>query len=436
MAAMRPSTATVLALLATALAAQTPGTLVVAARASATQGTILLEVDFATGTPLPLPSFASAASAALAIAVDPIDRSLLLALDNGTATDVVRLRRSGPAFTETALGSVPGAASAILVDQAGDVVVLVGSATGGVFRVSRHGGATTTIRSLPHASAVATPGGPAWGGLLALSGAAGPPVVDPGVGYLDFTNGQFAAPPTFFAGYTPRAITGIVDMATGVPRHILAHDDGTLALAMPMVTPQPTPLATTPALPPGGSARLLGEGGLGAMLLGDARHPFVHTFDPFAALAGSIPLVPVAGPLPGLPVDFALVPDVQASSQPFGYGCGTAAELQAWAANGPPTLGNAAFTIDLGQAVPGQLAVLALGFTELPGIPLPNGCLVHVLPAATAFHVPGGPGFVSQPLPIPNQPAFADTLLFAQWFQLDFGVPAVTSRVLALRVGP
>jgi hypothetical protein len=172
-----------------------------------------------------------------------------------------------------------------------------------------------------------------------------------------------------------------------------------------------------------------------AVLLGDVRHPFLYTFAWTNALAGSVVLSPVGGPQFGDPVDCAFLPDASAAVLRVGSGCGVAAELAAWTANGPPQLGNASFTIDLAQAVPGQGAIVALGFDELPGVPMANGCLLHVLPLAVAFQVANASGDASQPLPIPASPSFTGTLLFAQWLQLDSGVPALTSRLLALHVG-
>jgi hypothetical protein len=145
-------------------------------------------------------------------------------------------------------------------------------------------------------------------------------------------------------------------------------------------------------------------------------------------------LTAIAGPLPGDPVDYALLPGPQAELLRFGRGCGSSAELFI-GGSGQPRLGNGAFAIGLAQGLPSQGALLAIGFDELVGATLPNGCFVNVLPAATAFHVTDGSGTATQPLPVPNSGWLVGLLLFAQWFQDDFGVPFTTSRLLAVRVG-
>jgi hypothetical protein len=68
-------------------------------------------------------------------------------------------------------------------------------------------------------------------------------------------------------------------------------------------------------------------------------------------------------------------------------------------------------------------------------VSLPNGCNVWLVPAAAAFALTDPSGDAQLPLPVPNAPWLVGTLLFAQWFQDDLGVPFATSPVLAVTVG-
>ncbi len=62
--------------------------------------------------------------------------------------------------------------------------------------------------------------------------------------------------------------------------------------------------------------------------------------------------------------------------------------------------------------------------------------ILHPPPAGSVFRLADAQGEVVQPLGVPNQPALSGLVLFAQWFQLDSGVPFVTSGVMAVVVGP
>ncbi len=420
-------------LLATAAPpAQTTGTAVVLSRLPGTPAALLLDVDLATGAFTVLPGFPSQHLPPLALTIDPIDGSLLLALDQTGQSRIVRLQPAGPAFAEQVLGTVPGAATDLLLDRFGDVVIATSGSTAAVHRLPRHGGAPRLVRSIPNLGAMAGLD-LAWGAQIGISGRTGPPASDPGYAELDLDAGQLQAGPVWFPNFVPRGITGLCDLPTAVPRQVLAHDDGTFSLFSLYFPGNPVPVLTTPVLPAGGAVAMKGNGP--ALVLGGLAHPFLYGFDPTTALAGTMTLTLLAGPLPADPVDFARRPDGGAALLPFARGCGTAAELHVYGRGGAPRPGNLGFSIDLTQGLPAAPALLALGFQELPGTPLPNGCPVRLLPAAVAFHLTDPAGDASQPLPVPNQPALLGTLLFAQWFQDDLGLPFVTSRVLAIRVG-
>jgi hypothetical protein len=290
------------------------------------------------------------------------------------------------------------------------------------------------VRNQPFVTAMGTWQQLAWGAILGLSGTASAPAVDAGQAELDFASGQFQAPPTFFPGFTPLGITGLVDLPTAVPRQVFAHDDGSFSLFSAYIAGNPTPLSSSPVLPPGGAAAMKTGPNGPTLVLGGQALPMLHTFDPVTALGGSLALTVVAGPLPGDPVDYAAVPGAGAEVLQFAPACGSAAELRIHG-NGLPQAGNGAFAIGLAQGLPVQPSLLAIGFAELPGVPLPNGCLVRVLPAAMAFRVTDAQGNAAAALPVPPAPGLLGLLLLAQWFQDDAGLPFTASPVLAVRVG-
>lgn len=414
------------------LPAQLSGTAVVATRTSVTPATLLLQVDLATGLYTARPRFASDHLPALAVAVDPTDGSVLMALDDAGRSRIVRLPANGG---EIGLGSIAGICRELLVDRRGGVIVLIGGAGGGVHRLPRHGGAAVLLHSVPFASAAGTLSPLAWGAVVASDGSAAP-ARDPGLGDFDFDNGQYSAGPFAFAGFTPLGIDGLIDLPTALPRQLLAHDDGSFSLYSSALTGNPLPVGSTPTLPPGGAVAMhCSDRGLG-LVLGSSSSPYLRAFDPYTALSGAMALSVVAGPLPGDPIDYALLPDGGAGVLTFASACGSAAELYIGPGNGGlPQPGNQAFALALYQGVPQQPAMLGLGFMELPGVPLPNGCAALVLPAVVLLQSTDANGDASQPLPLPNQPALLGLTLMAQWFQFDGAVPFATSGVAAVRIG-
>lgn len=422
------------AALALPLAAQ-GGTAVVAIDNSGS--TALFEVDLTTGALGVLPSFPSAGFAPRALAIDPIDRNLLLALDTGSATQIVRLLPGGAAFQETVLGTVPRPCTGLLVDRLGNIAVAVGGAAGGVHRVDRHGGGTSRLRSLPFATALHSSQQLAWSASFGVSGSASPPRA-PAVGELELDGGQIQQGPDSFPGFTPLGITGVALVPTNLRLLLLSHDDGSFSIHSFTSGVNPVPISAVPVLPPGGAARMkiddLGAG----FVLGDAGNPQLWTFDVASAALGTMVLTAIGAPLPGATVDFAVRPRAIADVKTFAPGCGTAAELRIGRVGGAgdPALGNGGFAIGLFQAQPLQAALLVLGFLEAPLFTLPNGCPVLVAPAAAALHVADGSGEAAQPLPVPPLPALIGTILYGQWFQDDFGLPFATTPVAAIQVGP
>lgn len=417
-----------LAAVSSSLPAQFTGTAVVAARTPA--GALLWQVDLATGQYTLRPTFPSDTLPPLAVTADPTDRSLLLAVASGSQSRIVRLPTTGG---ETILGSVNGTCCELLVDPRGDVVVVTSGATGGVHRLPRHGGNATLLRSVPFASAAGTAATLAWSAIVTTDGTAGPPPRDPGIAEVELDGGQSTTGPVPFPAFTPLVITGLLDLPTAVPRHVLAHDDGTFSLYLPLTTGNPLPVASSPVLPAGGVVAMKTHDRLIGLVLGSVSSPYLRAFDPYTAL-GTLLLTTVAGPLPGDPVDYALLPDNAASALTFAGACGTAAELRIGAI-GLPRPGNLSFALGLRQALPQQGALLALGLAESAPVPMPNGCGVRVVPMAVLFHLTDGNGAATQAVPVPNQAGLIGLQCFGQWFQLDGALPFMTSALCSVRVG-
>lgn len=421
------------ALSATALPAQLQGTAVVAIATGSTPATLLLDVDLQSGSLSPRPAFASQGLPPLALAVDPTDGSLLLALASGSQSRIVRLAPSG---AELLLGDVPGSCRELLVDRLGRPVAITGGAQGAVFRLPRSGGQRQLLQAVPFASAAGAMTPMVSNVLLASDGSAGPPARDPALGDFDCENGGFQGGQQALVGFTPLGITGLIDLPTAVPRQLLAHDDGSFSLYSTMLPGNPLPVGSTPVLPPGGAAAMKTHDRVLGLVLGSSSSPYLRAFDPYAALGGAFAFTAAFGPLPGDPVDYALLPGAGAAVWPFGGACGSAAELHLDArSGGPPQPGNAAFALGLDQAVPLQPALLVLGLLELPPLPVANGCSLSVLPQFLALHVADAGGQAQQPLPLPNQAGLLGLVVFAQWLQLDGQLPFLTSGTVAVHVG-
>lgn len=435
---MRRALPCTLSLLAALLPAQiNPGDAVVATRLTGTPATQLLAVDLVTGSVRPLPRFAADGLAPLAVTFDQINRDLLLAVDlgNGNSRVLRFVVQNGllPASQRT-MGDVPGRIVQIaLADN--DIVAAVGGSQGSVYRLPRNGGSASLLFARAHLGAMQSYG-PAYTTLaLGWSASSGPPANDAGVGIVDLTTGQFVLGPETFAGYPHPVITGVMDLPTALPRQILTHADGTVAVHVMLMGMLPTPLAIQPPVPAGGATALHPTQAYGftPLVLGGVAFPHLWTFDPFAAN-------PVrsqrAGPLPGDPVDFAIAPTWDTALLFFGDACGG---TMAIGATGMPSIGSGNFSIGLTQANPSAPTLFVLGLSDQLGgvlpLPLPSGCPLLVSPDATAFHLTSAQGTATQPLPVPNQWALAGLILFGQWLQAP-GLPFATSAAVTIHVGP
>ncbi len=445
--ALRPATGRVAltaTLLATAAGFAIPGTglaraqaqpfdrAIVVSQPNVAGSTVVWEVDLQTGAFTALPPFSTDAFSPLAVVADPVDKSLIVALDRGTQSQIMR-RRYGANPTEALLATVPGRVEDLLIDRFGDVTLVIGGSAGGVFRLDRLTGALATVRSMPFATAAATLQDLAWYAVIGTSGAANPPR-DPQLGNLDLGDGAWLQGPTTLTGFTPRGIVGMVDMPTAVPRQILAHETGDMSIYSWGTASNPLLATVTPTLPPGGIAAMKAHGGP-AFVLGGAVNPNLYTFDPTTAIGGGVALTMVAGPLPAIPVDFTIMPLAAASLVTFGRPCGGAAELRiGQTPNGPPQLGNATFGVALRQAEPNGLAWLALGFGETT-FPFPNGCELRVTLDAVVAAQTDSTGDASATIPIPNLASLLGVRFFGEWLQPDNLLPFMTSDLARIEIG-
>ncbi|MCA8973077.1 MAG: hypothetical protein KDC98_00065 [Planctomycetes bacterium] len=395
--------------------------------------TVTIAIDLATTATTIMPPQASDVLPPLAIEHDPTDGSFLVALANGSSTQVMR-RHYQPTVTESQLGTVQGHAVELLVDRFGDVIVVTGGAAGAIQRLPRHGGPAQLIRSAPYATAAGAPQVMHWNAIVGTSGSAAP-LRDPAIADLDLDGGNWNWGPYTFAGFTPRGITGLIDLPTGVPRQLLAHDDGSLSVYTWAIPGNPIPLLVAPVLPAGGIAAMKSHDSFDGFVLGGAANPYFYWFDPMNALGGTISLSTIAGPLPGTPIDYTVVPQPQAGVIGFGRPCGIAAELRIGTAFGAgPVRGNASFGLVVRQALPLLPAWLVMGFTE-NRLTLPTGCRLEVASDAIVARWTDANGDATQTIPIPNSPWLLGVRFFGQWLQLDGGAPFMTSDTAAVTIG-
>ena len=173
--------------------------------------------------------------------------------------------------------------------------------------------------------------------------------------------------------------------------------------------------------------------GLEAIALGGQAHPYLKG----CAYPPTGVWMPRSAVLPGDPVDFALDYGIGAGVVTFGAAC---SQLTLQVMGGAPTLGNAAFGLDLRGGLPAQAALLLLGTSDLlaGGVPLPMPlppalCLLRVAPDVGIVRTADALGSAPFPLPIPNHPALHGGIVFAQHVQAS-GAGLVTGPGAAVHL--
>lgn len=391
--------------------------------------TQLVAFDRGLGTVTALPRFPSDGLAPRAVAIDPYDRALYVALDVAAAgSQIVRLDRAGAGFTEHGITTLPGPVTGLAV--AGDsLYAAVDDPQGGLFRVPRRGGAATRTVHLANATAMQGfgPGQAVFS--IAWTGRQGTTQPLSGFVVLDGDTGAQFFGPMSFANPTGLTLTGVADLWTAVPRHVLAFADGTFALVTNLQPPV-APFAMPP-VPAGGAVALLHAtiAGGDPIALGGAPFPYLYGID-----AQNQTFLWQSPALPGAPVAFAA--GATRGSQSIGIGdtaCGTTVLSQG--VGGLPQPGN---TLTFWNQGPANTAVLLIASLEdfaggaLP-FQLPGGCSLQIAPTATLVLVGNANGVAAHALAIPSFQGLLGTILFTQWLALDGSL--ATSATLAHWIG-
>jgi hypothetical protein len=394
--------------------------------------TQLLEVSLVTGNVATVGRFPSDHLPPLALSVDPIRRDPILAVTTTNGSRLLRLDLNGLVIVrETLLADVPGSVVEVsVVDVAGSVYALTGGAQGALFEVPRNGGPPRRVAPFPHATAMSEmalwmPN--AW---LATSGLSSPPT-PPSMTGVDVRDGSVWSGPHPFPGFGATVITGLVEIPTALVRHLVTDDQGRLSLSVMWGTP--VPMQLTPVLPPGATRSLRVRNFYEAVVLGGSAHPFLKTAQ--NPLGGPQPWITLAGPLPGDPVDFELLPAESAAVIEFGAACPRQASINSNATL--PKLGNAQFQLQQYNGLANHAALLALGVSDqlVFGVPLPavmpGGCSLYVSLQSLLVAVTDARGWASFLLPIPNDGALHGGILFAQWLQIDAALQVHGSHAAA-----
>lgn len=408
----------------------------IASAFAGTPATRLFTVDLVAGTSTPLARFSQDQWPPLALRVDPVNRDLLLAVDVGGSSRVLRLGVSGSAVTRVrVLADVPGLVADMAVTYPGDLAVGVGGAQGGLFLVPRNGGAATPLLAVPRIAGTTTVSYVSSELWLAESGDANTPAQ---IRMVDTRSGRTVGPNPM-PGIQPPTLTGIADLLTSNPTHVLSTASGEVWLS---TFPQPpVRLLLSPALPPGATrqVRIMGAGT--GLALGGVVFPFLQSFQAYNTNPQA--WIPVAAPLPGDPVTF----DVAASRFPqvalFGERCSPSGTAPAFYTQGGfPRLGNSAFGLSTTGA-PGTLVFLALGTSDqqylgtlLPATLPAGGCPLLVAPQVTLSAVTNAMGLAVQPLPVPASQSLVGAVFFGQWIHLLGGPLIATTDAMALHVYP
>ncbi len=408
-----------------ALAAQVDRVLVIS-RTTTPALSALFDVDLTTGVVRPIDRFSLDRFPPLALAIDGVNGDVVAALQTPVGSVLARVQVIGTRVgAQASLGDVPGSATAVAQALDGNWITTTDQ---GVFVTARNGGVARRIVTLNQASAIETFGLGSAQALVAQSGSASS---EPQLRWLDLITGQTIAGPWVYVGHTPRGITGVGDLPTGLSRQVLSQDDGTIAISVNFANP--TTVALTPVLPAGATAAMHVRG-LEGVVLGGSAHPFLKSFQALGGTQWTI----LAGPLPGDPVDFAFRPS-GAAAVSFGGAC-SSMSLSEVSAGGPPRVGNATYALQLTSGLPSSAAFFALGASDqrllalrLPAV-LPGGCLAHVSSEIVLATSTSSFGAATLTIGVPSSQALVGAIAFAQWLQVRGGA-LDTSNAAAIWIG-
>lgn len=398
---------------------------VVITRTTSPAASALFDADLATGAIQPLARFSLDRFPPLAVAVDGVNRDVVVALQTPIGTSVlVRLRVRGTAIIqEQSLGDVPGIVQALAQALDGD---WVSTTTTGIYATARNGSVPRTIAFHTNATAIETFGMASAQAVIAQSGTT---TSDPQVRWIDLTSGRTIAGPWVYVGHTPPGITGVADLPTGASRQVLSQTDGTIAMSVNFANPTTLPL--TPALPPGATTAMHVRG-IEGTVLGDSAHPFLKSFQALGGTQWTI----LAGPIPGDPVDFAFRPEPVAATVPFARACASM-QLGERSGGGPPRLGSTTFGLELTHGLSSAPAFLLLGASDvrfgalrLPAT-LPGGCQALASAEVVLATMTSGFGDAALTIGVPNQSSLLGGIAYCQWMQVR-GAALDTSNAGAL----
>ena len=379
----------------------------------------LIDVDLQTGKFVLQGRFKHDVFPPLAMSVDPVRRDVILAVRVGSISRVVRIGlQGGKVVAESILGDFPGVARVLIVAKAADIYASLLGTNAGVYKLPMNGGKAVLVKAMPRVTAMNPMFWPLSTALLAQSGSTSPKS-DPSTLFMDLDSGKIVQGPFVFTGFKPQVLTGIFDVPAALVRQIISTDAGQIFLSLFYKTP--TQIAITPQLPKGATRRMRAQGGLQPYVLGGASHPHIKSF---TVLGGQQKWNMLAGPLPGDPVDFDLVPLAKASVVFFGKSCSPLAPKGlSFSTTAVPSLGSTNFTMWVFGLQANATALLALGasnqrFMSLP-LPLlmPGRCRLHVSVDWIGAFQADNRGSLKLPFPIPNTPSLAGLILYTQWLE-------------------
>lgn len=394
-----------------------PGQVIILTDVAGTSG--LIAVDIASGAiTSTFGTFPSASFPPLAVAYDTLVDDLIVAVMSGSQSRILRLDLNGTAIaSEQLLATLPGTLTALGFDQARDIVASTDGPSGAIWTVPRNGGAPVQTYSAPYVTSMER------GGNAVQS----PPTGDPN---WFAPNPANAIPFTGLAGVR---ITSTIDFGTSAFRYGFGDDQGTLRVFQTSGGAPSISTWATGGVPPGGIAEIHRSSvTLDALVLGNSGYLGAIAFN----WAGA-PLNLIATTLPGTPVDFVLAAPPNISRvESFGPYCGPISGF----AIGLPQIGTTSFSFGLSGAPGGVPVVLAIGLSDQSwgGFPLPmtlpGGCPVLVSVDTAIWTQTTMFGWVTIPLPLPNDPSLVGTIVFGQW-----GVPSptgwTTSQGAAAHIG-